>query len=90
MIIKVYMAHTKQCPHLLSSTDPKQVTCCIGSECMAWRWIDPEERDVVMMSRQQVAQAAGIAVEHAEPEVARFPYGNERRGYCGMAGPPRL
>lgn len=86
MIVQVALARSIQCPQLLSTPGPAKETSCIGQQCMAWRWYDPERRDVVMMGREEVARQAGISVEIADPEVASVPYGEQRRGYCGLAG----
>ena len=74
-------AKTKWCPMVRhyavgegdhSSNRMDMSTRCLGSECMAWRWLTPPGTTV------QVPTSSGLYQATTSP-------GN---GYCGMAGKP--
>ncbi len=55
---------------------------CIGSECMAWRWIDLDVRDFGAVGDYNQETREGTD----DTEAFQRAIDAERHGYCGLAG----
>jgi hypothetical protein len=55
---------------------------CLGSACMAWRWLDEDDREDAL-HRGKVKRKPKKGKEKDPPEWVPQ---NQRRGYCGLAG----
>jgi hypothetical protein len=55
---------------------------CLGSECMAWRWLDEDDREDAL-HRGKVKKKPKKGKEKDPPIWVSE---KERRGYCGLAG----
>jgi hypothetical protein len=55
---------------------------CLASGCMAWRWLDEDDREDAL-HRGKVKRKAKKGKEKDAPEWVPQ---NMRRGYCGLAG----
>jgi len=88
-------AKTKWCPFARGSQytngnsnnrthegEPGEHTRCIGSACMAWRWL-PGSFEVVNTATGERLGVRDIARLPDE----RFERGKPTTGYCGLAGP---
>lgn len=80
-------AKTKWCPHSGTAMDHPHGGC-IGSKCMAWRWLPAYVGDLIQAIKDYRAQhgcdllTAKNAVEAARRE-------HSRSGGCGLAGAPQ-
>lgn len=83
-------AKTKWCPHVARDPrDGNSITfgqCCIGSQCMAWRWEATVGNDRVyaLIDRRN---ATGCTLKEAVDWVEAQALA-QRRGFCGLAGEP--
>ena len=71
------------CPNTMSHEDGPRY--CKADDCFAWRWFDPAKRWEVIAPANETDTGEPIMEERPVPV-------EERRGYCGMAGPiePRV
>jgi hypothetical protein len=83
-------AKTKWCPFTRNGGEAGcnrvASTECIGSACMAWRWIgDRSFIDAIKKHRADTGSSLVEAKEYVEshPELWAT-----RNGYCGLAGKP--
>lgn len=73
---------------LVSPTEARSMACCLNTDnicggantCMAWRWYGIRYDDRVDNSSRGVSMAAS--------SVTDLPVGEDRVGYCGLAGKP--
>jgi hypothetical protein len=70
-------AKTKWCHQ--TGRDPELP--CIGSLCMAWRWLDEDDREDAL-HRGKVKRKPKKGTSGPPEWVPQ----NQRRGYCGLAG----
>lgn len=69
---------------------------CIGSECMAWRWIPPAESPLFAAAAEERARTHGY-LHQGKAHVRDVAYRNPPKGvdydrhdgHCGLAGPAR-
>ena len=67
---------------VLLDDDEKINLYCIGSRCMAWRWIDRNVRD--FGAKGDHNQETGEGTD--DTEAFQRAIDAERHGYCGLAG----
>lgn len=73
---------------------------CIASRCMAWRWYDAEFERIQVYTEEALKERATEGFNDGSAysmqckilssigiSMAR-PYGDKRRGHCGIAGKP--
>lgn len=88
----------KWCPYTGShegAFDPKHQTC-IGSRCMAWRWLplmaDEAFKAAVSKAKDDIGDKTPAGVKASQHVIAnRAAYGLPDKpfdGYCGLAGKP--
>ena len=59
-------------------------TTCIGSACMAWRWINLDVKDFGAVGDYN--QKTGEGTDDTEAFQKAIDAATERHGYCGLAG----
>ena len=79
------------CP--LTYPDLKNIRCCMGPTCAAWRWHEEEVDEPGWKEAVQEAKEKGIGYKEAPTYVNehRTEFGLPEkpwRGYCGMGGKP--
>jgi len=72
-------ANTKWCP--FSRSHARDIVC-LASDCMAWRWLDAP--------RKWIVDVPAYETPDREPVGHYEPIGDERRGFCGLAGQPEF
>lgn len=60
---------------------------CVADRCAMWRWYDAAPRREAVMSADEARALGG---PNAEPPLADRLLGDARRGYCGLAGHPKV
>jgi len=63
---------------LASDLEHRPIRFCIGSDCMAWRFV--VEHEPLTQDELHLAGMAGRLAQALKPEI------KPRRGYCGLAG----
>lgn len=94
-------AKTKRCPQRFGSSQPD----CIGSACMAWRWLPAEHTKALADAMVRHAASCGPGnFRGRDDNLREIVLGNNRfarergqpfvdfdavEGYCGLAGAPQ-
>lgn len=84
-------ASERWCPFVgarfITATPPASDKC-IGSRCMAWRWIEDGDEDVVYNQTEKPSGDGWQPYSDSPSNCAwkRPRPAGERKGYCGLAG----
>jgi hypothetical protein len=68
--------------HRTGRAGPELASACLASGCMAWRWLDEDDREDAL-HRGKVKKKPKKGKEKDPPIWVSE---KERRGYCGLAG----
>ncbi len=84
MLLTRKEAQAVWCP--AHQTEDRSAVCLVDC-CAMWRWYDPATMRVPVMT---IAEAQALGGPHAEPPLEDRRLGDARRGYCGLAGHPKV
>lgn len=99
-------AKAKVCPQTFANVDQYDVHGrhiqsggpwrCVGSECMAWRWVPAAKSQLFAAASEKRAREVGY-LDRPDAQKREVAYRNpppgvnydEHDGYCGLAGVPQ-
>lgn len=88
---------------LLNEADAQQKTCwksigspsvgkCIGSHCMAWRWVRPEggpkRVEAIKQYRNDTGSSLKAAIDYVDARLEYLDLPAPTVGFCGLSGRP--